>query len=91
MCIFRGPSIAPIEVGKAPPPMAPTNPQDDSRKLAKKELVDPDDRAGVEFGAKGKIGQDVAKAGTGANALKIKVQGTDVASAANTGGVNTSA
>tara|TARA_R100000458_G_C8141801_1_gene152689 strand:- start:240 stop:515 length:276 start_codon:yes stop_codon:yes gene_type:complete len=91
MCIFRGPTIQPVEVAKGPPPIRPTNPQTESKLPAKKDLVDPDEKAGVEYGAKGKLAQNQQKAGIGANALKIKVKDTNVQSAANTGGVNTSA
>ena len=79
MCFFRAPSPGPIEVAKGPPPMAPQNQQKSDDLPTKKELVDPDEKAGVEFGTTAKQTAQAGKSGTGANALKIKV---------NTGGAS---
>ena len=74
MCFFRAPSApAPIEVGQAPPPIAPTNPQTADNTPAKKELVDPDKAAGVQTASSKKRGSALAKGGEGASALRIKV------------------
>ena len=88
MCLFRGPTITPqIEVGKAPPPMAPTNAQTSDELPTKKELVDPDDQAGLSLAYSAKKASGQGKGGTGANALKIKVNtgGTQTGVGANTG------
>ena len=91
MCFFRSPPPpARTPVAPAPPPMQPLNPQTQSQLPRKKELVDPDERAGVEFGAKAKVSASQAKQGIGANALKIPVKPTKVAQAASQGGVNVS-
>ncbi len=91
MCIFRGSAPAPTMISQAPSPMQPINPQDTSQLPRKKELVDPDDRAGVEYATGAKASSAQAKQGIGAKALRIKVKPTQVAQAASSGGVNTSA
>ena len=88
MCFFRFPS-APKIVSAPPVPAAPLNPQTTSTLPTKKDLVDPDDEAGLETAAKGKLASNQSRQGIGANALKINVKPTDVAQAANRGGVNT--
>ena len=78
MCIFRRSAPAPVST---PAPIAPRQPDlvSAARLPKKKELVDPDDVADVEYGA-----QEVAKKGTmddtrgvakrvGTDALKINI------------------
>ena len=88
MCFFRAPSPPPVvEVGQAPPPIAPTNPQIADSTPAKKDLVDPDEKAGVAFGTSAKKTSAQGKGATGANALMIKVNtgGGQTGVGANTG------
>ena len=70
MCFFRAPTPN-IEVAKGPPPMAPQNQQKSDDLPSKKDLVDPDEKAGVEFGTSAKQDSAQGKGGTGADALKI--------------------
>ena len=78
MCIFRGRSVAPVST---PAPIQPRQPDliQAGRLPRKKELLDPDDVADVEYGA-----QEGAKKGTmddtrgaakriGTDALKINI------------------
>ncbi len=83
MCIFRGGRPTPI----APPaPIQPRQPDlvRASTLPTKKELLDPDDTAGVEYGTSSKKGTATAGAKTGTDALKININtGTG-----DTGGMN---
>ena len=56
MCIFRSKSSTPAPVAPAPQPIQPRNPDlvQASRLPAKKELLDPDEVAGVEYGTTAK-------------------------------------
>ena len=87
MCIFRRPSPAPVST---PAPIAPRQPDlvAAARLPKKKELLDPDDVAGVEYGTTAKKGDavNVAKA-TGTDALKINVN-TGATGGSGTGGLN---
>jgi len=81
MCIFR--SRPPKPVQPAPAPIQPRQPDlvQESQLPSKKELLDPDDIAGVEYGTsqKKKIPVGTAKR-TGTDALKINLNtgaGTD--------------
>ncbi len=74
MCIFR--SRTPNIVQQAPAPIQPRQPDlvEASRLPGKKELLDPDDVAGVEYGtqAKKEDARGAAKR-TGTDALKINL------------------
>ena len=74
MCIFR--SSRPQIVQQAPAPIQPRQPDlvEASRLPSKKELLDPDDVAGVEYGtqAKKEDARGAAKR-TGTDALKINL------------------
>ena len=91
MCIFRRPAPTPIVQNAAP--IQPRNPDlmAASRLPKKKELLDPDDIAGVEYGA-----QEGAKKGvmddtrgaakrTGTDALKINI---NTGTGGESGGLN---
>ena len=88
MCIFR--SRPPAPVTPAPQPIQPRNPDltQASRLPSKKELLDPDEVAGVEYGtsAKKTDPRGAAKR-TGTDALKINVN-TGGDAGAGTGGLN---
>ena len=72
MCIFRRSAPAPVST---PAPIAPRQPDlvSAARLPKKKELLDPDDVAGVEYGSAGKKGTDTRGAAkrVGTDALKI--------------------
>ena len=88
MCIFGRRSPTPIST---PAPIQPRQPDlvAASRMPSKKELLDPDDVAGVEYGSDKKAGQD--KRGdakrVGTDALKINLN--TQAGGGQTGGLNT--
>tara|TARA_A100001391_G_C4826026_1_gene212681 strand:- start:192 stop:461 length:270 start_codon:yes stop_codon:yes gene_type:complete len=88
MCIFGRRSPTPIST---PAPIQPRQPDlvAASRMPSKKELLDPDDVAGVEYGSDKKAGQD--KRGdakrVGTDALKINLN--TQAGGGQTGGINT--
>ena len=74
MCIFR--SRPPAPAAPAPQPIQPRNPDltQASRLPSKKELLDPDEVAGVEYGTSAKKDdrRGAAKR-TGTDALKINI------------------
>ena len=85
MCIFR--SGPPAPAAPAPQPIQPRNPDltRASRLPTKKELLDPEEKAEVEYGTTAKAGQAAAQK-TGTDALKINLNtGTGGAGA---GGIN---
>ena len=87
MCIFRQRSMAPVA---APPaPIQPRQPDlvQASRLPSKKDLVDPDEVAGVEYGTTAKAKTRGAAKKTGTDALKININ-TGTASGSTTGGLN---
>tara|TARA_R100000664_G_C2651044_1_gene71679 strand:+ start:227 stop:496 length:270 start_codon:yes stop_codon:yes gene_type:complete len=88
MCIFRTPPPAPV--GPPPQVIQPRNPDvvQASRLPTKKELLDPDDLAGVEYGSEGKTKGNEAGKKRGTDALKIKLN-TGAQQGASTGGVQT--
>ena len=87
MCLFR--SRAPV-AQSTPAPIIAKNQQkiQESTLPTKKELTDPDEIAGVEYGTTAKKGAavNVAKA-TGTDALKINVN-TGATGGTGTGGLN---
>ena len=87
MCLFRSSAPTPIST---PAPIQPRNPNltQESQLPTKKELTDPDEIAGVEYGttAKKTDARNTAKA-TGTDALKINVN-TGAADGTGTGGLN---
>ena len=87
MCLFRSAPSTPIST---PAPIQPKNPNlvQESRLPTKKELIDPDEVTGVEYGtsAKKSAANNAAKA-TGTDALKINVN-TGAGDAGATGGLN---
>ena len=85
MCLFRS-SPTPMPT---PAPIQPRQPDvvNQSRLPSKKELVDPDEVAGVEYGTTAKAKSRGAAQKTGTDALKININpGTTGGSA--TGGLN---
>ena len=92
MCIFRSARPAPMP---APAPIVGRNPDvvQESQLPAKKELLDPDDVAGVEYGAgegakKGTMDDTRGAAKrTGTDALKINI-GTGGETGSASGGLN---
>tara|TARA_R100001594_G_scaffold86488_2_gene120920 strand:- start:65 stop:331 length:267 start_codon:yes stop_codon:yes gene_type:complete len=72
MCIFRAPSPPPpAPLPTQPPPMSRTNPGQQAALPTKKELVDPDEIAGVEYGTTRKKQTPAAGKKTGTAALRI--------------------
>ena len=91
MCVnpFRRPSPTPIA---APAPIQPRQPDivQASRLPSKKELLDPEDVAGVEYGTSAKKDELDARGGAarvGTSALKINLNPTGGTSG-STGGLN---
>ena len=88
MCLFRStPTPMPT-----PAPIQPRQPDvvNQSRLPSKKELVDPDEVAGVEYGTTAKAKTRGAAQKTGTDALKIPVNTGGTPTGANTGGMNVS-
>ena len=86
MCIFR--SRPPAPVTPAPQPIQPRNPDltQASRLPSKKELLDPDEVAGVEYGTTAKTAPRGTAKKTGTDALKININTPTAGS--TTGGMN---
>ena len=72
MCLFRSPPPTPMPT---PAPIQPRNPDitKESKLPSKKDLVDPDDVAGVEYGTTAKADARGTAQKTGTDALKIKI------------------
>ena len=88
MCIFRAPSPPPPAPMPTPPPtMSRTNPGQASQLPTKKELVDPDEISGVEYGTTRKKQTPAAGKKTGTAALRIPLN-TGQAGGGSTGGLN---
>ena len=87
MCFFRGRTVAPVST---PAPIQPRQPDliAASRLPSKKELLDPDDVAGVEYGTSEKSGKDTRGAAkrVGTDALKINLNTGN--EGGGTGGLN---
>jgi len=73
-----------------PAPIQPRQPDvvNQSRLPSKKELVDPDEVAGVEYGTTAKAKSRGEAKKTGTDALKIPVNTGGTPTGANTGGLN---
>ena len=87
MCLFRSRPPTPIST---PAPIQPRQPDlvSAARLPSKKELLDPDETAGVEYGTSAK--KDDARGAakrTGTDALKINI-GTGGATGSASGGLN---
>ena len=88
MCIFRAPSPPPPTPMPTPPPtMSRTNPTQASPLPTKKELVDPDEISGVEYGTTRKKQTPAAGKKKGTAALRIPLN-TGTQGGAGTGGMN---
>ena len=85
MCLFRS-SPAPMP---APAPIQPRQPDvvQASRLPSKKELTDPDETAGVEYGTTAKAKTRGAAKKTGTDALKININ-PGTTGGGTTGGMN---
>ena len=86
MCLFRStPTPMPT-----PTPIQPRNPDvvQKSRLPSKKELVDPDEVAGVEYGTTAKAAPRGTAKKTGTDALKINLNPGTTGGGAETGGIN---
>ena len=72
-----------------PAPIQPRQPDvvQASRLPSKKELIDPDETAGVEYGTTAKAAPRGTAKKTGTDALKININ-TPTAGGAETGGIN---
>ena len=92
MCIFRAPSPPPpAPMPSAPPIMSRTNQGLESNPLpTKKELVDPDEVAGVKYGSDTKAKDTTRGAAkrTGTDALKINLNTGAGPTGGGTGGIN---
>jgi len=89
MCVFRSRPPTPI-VSQQAAPIQPRNPDlvTASRLPSKKELLDPDDTAGVEYGTSAKKDDTRGAAKrTGTDALKININ-TGGDAGGGTGGLN---
>ena len=86
MCLFRS---APTPM-PTPTPIQPRNPDvvRKSRLPSKKELVDPEEVAGVEYGTTAKTDPRGTAAKTGTDALKIPLNTGGTPTGSNTGGLN---
>ncbi len=87
MCIFGRSAPTPIST---PAPIQPRQPNlvEESRLPSKKELLDPDDTAGVEYGTSAKKGGPAAGSRTGTDALKININSGAGGGGGDTGGLN---
>ena len=87
MCLFRSAPAAPVST---PAPIQPRNPNlvKESRLPSKKELLDPDDTAGVEYGTSAKKSGPAAGSKTGTDALKININSGAGGGGGDTGGLN---
>ena len=83
MCLFR--SAAPTPQPTPPPIIAKKNLQEQSTLPQKKELLDPEEKAEVEYGTTAKAGQAAAQK-TGTDALKINLN--TGSGGAGAGGIN---
>ena len=85
MCLFRS-SPAPMPT---PAPIQPRQPDvvQASRLPSKKELTDPDETAGVEYGTQAKAKTKGAAKKTGTDALKININ-PGTTGGGTTGGMN---
>ena len=87
MCIFGRSAPTPIST---PAPIQPRQPNlvTESQLPSKKELLDPDDTAGVEYGTSAKKGGPAAGSRTGTDALKININSGAGGGGGDTGGLN---
>ena len=89
MCIFRSSPAAPVST---PAPIQPRQPDliQASRLPSKKELVDPDEVAGVKYGSETKAKDTTRGAAkrTGTDALKININTGTGQTGGGTGGIN---
>ena len=88
MCLFRNPSPAPMPT---PAPIQPRQPDlvQASQLPSKKELLDPEEVAGVEYGTTTKRADTRGAAKkTGTDALKININTGAGGDAGGTGGLN---
>ena len=89
MCVFRSRPPTPI-VSQQAAPIQPRNPDlvTASRLPSKKELLDPDETAGVEYGTSAKKNDTRGAAKrTGTDALKININ-TGATGGSQSGGLN---
>ena len=86
MCLFRSPPPTPMPT---PAPIQPRQPDvaRASRLPSKKELVDPDEVAGVEYGTTAKTAPRGTAKKTGTDALKININ-PGATGGGTTGGMN---
>ena len=85
MCLFRSPPPTPMPT---PAPIQPRQPDvvNQSRLPSKKELVDPNEVAGVEYGTTAKAASRGTAKKTGTDALKININ--TPSSGSQSGGMN---
>ena len=89
MCLFRSSPPTPVAT-PAPQPIQPRNPDltQASRLPGKKELLDPDEVAGVEYGTTAKKDPKGTAQRTGTDALKINLGTGGGETGTETGGLN---
>ena len=90
MCISFGRRSSPAPVVQAPAPIQPRQPDlvSAARLPSKKELLDPDETAGVEYGTSAKKDDTRGTAKrTGTDALKININ-TGASGGGQSGGLN---
>ena len=87
MCIFRAPRPTPLPT---PQPIIPRQKQKTEEKAlpTKKELLDPDEVAGVEYGTSAKMDPKGTAKRTGTDALKININTGVGDTGSGTGGLN---
>ena len=86
MCLGRQRTPDPTPMAQPAPTMARINPTKQSELPTKKDLVDPDDIQGVEYGTTRKKQTPAAGKKPGTSALRIPLSNT--AQGAGSGGVN---
>ena len=87
MCLFRSNNPTPQVQNAAPIQARNPDLTEVARLPAKKELLDPDDTAGVEYGTTAKSEPKGQAQKTGTDALKINLN-TGTGTSGETGGIN---
>ena len=87
MCLFRSSPPTPVST---PAPIQPRQPDlvAASRLPSKKELLDPDDVAGVEYGTSEKTGKDTRGAAKRVGTAALKININTGSGAEGSGGLN---
>ena len=86
MCLFRSPTPTPLPTPQVAFQPRVTPQKQEAKKPEKKELLDPDQPAEVEYGSGPKKGSPGAGKNTGTDALKINVN--TASAGGGQGGIN---